>query len=102
MLAEDDRGREPTGDTMSQHAIDHEHSVFEEYTPGYWRIARPLRAPWDVRVKCDHRWHPADSMIGWFCCRCGDERDGMPSDGRGWLGRLLLRLRPENRREEKR
>jgi hypothetical protein len=33
------------------------------------------------RRRGGHWWHPADPMIGWFCCQCGAERDGMPRDG---------------------
>lgn len=53
--------------------------------------AKPLRPSWGllrwkVERRCrkagGHWWHPDDSgMIGWFCCQCGAERDGMPKDG---------------------
>jgi hypothetical protein len=33
------------------------------------------------RRRGGHWWHPTDAMIGWFCCGCGAERDGMPEDG---------------------
>lgn len=52
--------------------------------------AKPLQASgWlgrKMRRACrrrgGHWWHPADAMIGWFCCQCGAETDGMPEDGR--------------------
>jgi hypothetical protein len=29
-----------------------------------------------------HWWHiESGSLIDWFCCQCGAERDGMPQDG---------------------
>lgn len=58
-------------------------------TPGYYEPAQPLRAPWGLqrwriewacRKRGGHWWHP-EGMIGWFCCQCGAERDGMPKDG---------------------
>lgn len=66
--------------------------VSREVAPGVWREAIPMRAPIDVRIRCEHRWIPADPMIEWGCARCGERRDGMPRDGFGLLGRLLRRF----------
>jgi hypothetical protein len=63
------------------------HSVRAQVAPGIWDVARPLRAHglwlrWRHERQCaktlGHCWHPADAMIGWFCCTCGGETDGMP------------------------
>lgn len=70
-----------------------EHRVMQEVAPGIWRPAIPLKAPIDIRWRCDHRFIPIDSMIGWACIRCGVERDGMPPDGHDWPYRLWRRLR---------
>lgn len=52
--------------------------------------AKPLRdtSPWHRwrRQRACHKvgghwWHPADTMIAWFCCQCGADRDGTPQDG---------------------
>jgi hypothetical protein len=37
-----------------------------------WRRERACRR--DTR----HCYHPADVMIGWFCCMCSADTDGMP------------------------
>lgn len=65
------------------------HNVLGE-RGGLWLPTPPLHPTgllgWKVRRACrkrgGHWWHPADAMIGWFCCACGAERDGMPRDGR--------------------
>lgn len=67
--------------------------TMREVAPGVWVPAIPLKAPWDVRIRCDHRWYPADPMIAWACLRCGAERDGHPRDGRGFIGGLLYALK---------
>lgn len=43
------------------------------------RLAAAWRM-WLVRQRCQHHWHPANAMILWECCRCGADRDGMPTD----------------------
>lgn len=52
--------------------------------------AQPLRASWVLQWRLEracrkrggHWWHfDPISMIGWFCCQCGAEQDGMPKDG---------------------
>lgn len=58
---------------------------------GTWWPEKPVPTPsgyaqwkrmWDCKHKRGgHWWHPSDAMIGWFCCGCGCERDGMPKDG---------------------
>jgi hypothetical protein len=56
---------------------------------GRWVPAIPLRAPIDVRWRCDHRWTPhvhstgAESTVDFDCTRCGDscEAAGRPNDG---------------------
>ena len=77
------------------------HSVYQDDGTGNYRVAKPLRAP-VVRWVCSHHWHAADAMIAWFCCRCGDERDGMPRDGRdrvrAWLGGRLFSYGRRTRR----
>lgn len=56
----------------------------------YWIPAKPVRTTgilgWQLRRACrkrgGHWWHPdPKSMIGWYCCQCGAERDGSPKDG---------------------
>ena len=66
------------------------HSVQASKDGGPWRVAKPVRGPLDVRWRCAHHWHAADEMIAWFCCRCGDERDGMPQDGRDPLRAFFI------------
>lgn len=44
---------------------------------GWWRS---LRWRWDCRRTRGHCWHPSDPMIGWACCSCPAEVDGMPAD----------------------
>lgn len=63
------------------------HSTRVERVPGVWEVAKPLRhTSWWCRFKQEracrkavgHCWHPED-LIGWFCCSCGGETDGMPA-----------------------
>jgi len=35
---------------------------------------------WWRRQTCNHHWHPADPMILWRCCHCGQDVDGWPKD----------------------
>lgn len=64
------------------------HSLRVRAAPGVPEVARPLRDPsrwhrWRQERACrkaiGHCWHPDEmGMIGWFCCTCGGETDGMP------------------------
>jgi hypothetical protein len=72
--------------TLSGHP---NHANLAQVTPGVWRPSKPLHPSgllgWKVRRSCrrsgGHWWHPIGPMIGWFCCQCGAERDGIPMDG---------------------
>lgn len=63
------------------------HKTRVEVVPGVWDVARPARARgllrWRIERNCrktlGHCWHSADGMIGWFCCGCGADEDGMPA-----------------------
>lgn len=63
-----------------------------EVAPRVWMPAIPLRAPIDVRWRCDHRWTPTDPMIEWGCLNCGVRRDGVPKNGYDWPYRLWRKL----------
>jgi hypothetical protein len=73
-------------DTLTGMATIH-HQTRAEVAPGVWDVARPARARgllrWRIERQCrktlGHCWHPADAMIGWFCCGCGADEDGMPA-----------------------
>lgn len=64
------------------------HRNLREVIPGRWEVARPLRDTswwhrWRAERACrkqfGHCWHPDETgMIGWFCCMCSGEVDGMP------------------------
>lgn len=64
------------------------HSIRVRVMPGRSEVARPLRDSswwhrWRQERACrkmvGHCWHPDEQgMIGWFCCECGGEVDGMP------------------------
>jgi hypothetical protein len=62
------------------------HTNARQLAPNGWEVVKPLpdSSPWH-RWKRDrachkalgHCYHPED-LIGWFCCECGAETDGMP------------------------
>jgi hypothetical protein len=63
------------------------HANLREVLPGQWVPARPLRDTsvlhrWRQERACrqqiGHCWHPED-LIGWWCCLCSAETDGMPA-----------------------
>ena len=63
------------------------HTKAREVAPGHWAVVKPLRDSslwhrWKAERACRatvrHCWHPED-LIGWFCCECGAETDGMPA-----------------------
>lgn len=64
------------------------HTVRAEVAPGVWEIARPLRDTsrwhrWRQARACKqtvgHCWHAdSESLVGWWCCVCSTETDGMP------------------------
>lgn len=73
-------------DVRSTAALRH-HSVRREVVPGVFEVARPLRdTSWWHRRKQEracrktlrHCWHP-EGLIGWWCCECSGEVDGMPT-----------------------
>jgi hypothetical protein len=62
------------------------HTNAREVAPGVWEVAKPLRDSsfWHrgvqeraCRKATGHCFHPED-LIGWFCCLCAAETDGMP------------------------
>jgi hypothetical protein len=62
------------------------HASKRQVAPGIWDYARPLRnTSWWHRRKQEracrkttgHCWHP-DGLIGWWCCMCSADTDGMP------------------------
>jgi hypothetical protein len=66
------------------------HEVMTEVAPGIWNVSAPIRptgfAGWKARHACrkrgGHWWHPSPgTLVDWFCCQCGAERDGWPEDG---------------------
>lgn len=67
-------------------AVNH-HGVRLEVIPGHWEVARPARLAspveqWrrsrECRREFGHCWHPQE-LILWWCCLCGTDIDGMPS-----------------------
>ena len=56
---------------------------------GHLFPSKPARCSWYMQWQREracpkrggHWWHPDDGMIGWFCCQCGKETEGMPEDG---------------------
>jgi hypothetical protein len=64
------------------------HTIRRRVAPGVSKVARPLHDTswwhrWRQERACrkttGHCWHADEmGMIGWFCCMCGGETDGMP------------------------
>lgn len=72
---------------MSRH-----HAVVRRVAPGVTEVVRPLRDTswwhrWRQERACrratGHCWHPED-LIGWWCCMCSGETDGMPKQECGY------------------
>lgn len=62
------------------------HHTVKHEVGGVWVVSRPLRdTSWWQRRKQEracrrrfgHCWHPED-LVGWWCCLCSAETDGMP------------------------
>lgn len=62
------------------------HHTVKRKVGGVLVVVRPLRdsSPWHrwkqeraCRRDLGHCWHP-ESLIGWWCCECSAEIDGMP------------------------